>query len=155
VVVPLGANGSIDLHLLNVQHVLVDVAGWFGDSSQPSSTSGRFVSLAPFREVDTRFGVGFTRLPGNASATVDPTTVPSDAAALAHNITMVDNAAGGFVTPFPGGTRPLVSAGNTTASNQVRAVLSITRMSAAPASMSYFTNVPTDLVVDVAGYFQS
>ena len=154
VVVPLGANGSIDLHLLNVQHVLVDVAGWFGDSSQPSATAGRFVSIAPTREVDTRFSIPFGRLAGNISASVDPTSVPSTAAALVHNITMVDNAAPGFVTPYPGGTLPVVSAGNTTQNNQVRAVLSFTRLSAAPASMSYFTNVPTDLVVDVAGYFE-
>ena len=155
VVVPLGANGSIDLHLLNVQDVLVDVAGWFGDSTQPSSTSGRFVSIAPFREVDTRSGTGFNRLPGNSSGSVDPTMVPSDAAALAQNITMVDNGAPGFVTPFPGAILPVVSAGNTTAAGQVRAVLSITKLSSSPAAMSYYTNVPTHLVVDVAGYFQS
>jgi glucose/arabinose dehydrogenase len=155
VVVPLGPNGAIDLHLLNVQHVLVDVAGWFGTAAQPAATAGRFVSLAPTREVDTRFNIGFGRLPGGSSSSVNPAVVPNNAAAMVHNITMVDNGAAGFVTPFPGGTLPVVSAGNTTASNQVRAVLSFTQLSAAPATMSYFSNVPTDLVVDVAGYFES
>ena len=155
VVVPLGANGSIDLHQLNVQHVLVDLAGWFGDATQPAGTAGRFNSIAPTREVDTRFSVPFGRLPGGATSSVDPATTPANAAALAQNITMVDNGAPGFVTPYPGGTLPVVSAGNTTQANQVRAVLSFTKLSASPATMSYYSNVPTDLVVDVAGYFES
>ena len=74
---------------------------------------------------------------------------------MAHNITIVDNASAGFVTPFPGGALPLVSAGNTTAANQIHAVLSFTQLSAAPATMSYYTLMPTDLVVDTPGYFEA
>ena len=114
----------------------------------------RFQVIQPFREVDTRLGVGFGRLPGEAFASIDPVSVPSNAAAMAHNITIVDNASAGFVTPFPGGALPLVSAGNTTAANQVHAVLSFTQLSTAPATMSYYTLMPTDLVVDTPGYFE-
>ena len=49
---------------------------------------------------------------------------------------------------------PFVSAGNATAAGQIHAVLSFTRLSAAPATMSYFSQMPTDLVVDTPGYFE-
>lgn len=154
VVVPLGTDGSVDFHLLSVPDVVVDVAGYFTSAAAPSATAGRFHVIEPFREVDTRVGVGFGRLPGQVSASIDPSTVPPNAQAMAHNITIVDNAAPGFVTPYPGGALPLVSAGNTTAAGQIHAVLSFTQLSAAPATMSYYTLMPTDLVVDTPGYFE-
>ena len=73
---------------------------------------------------------------------------------MAQTITIVNNAVAGFVTPYPGGALPVVSAGNTTAADQIHAVLSFTQMSAAPATMSYYTSMPTDLVVDTPGYFE-
>jgi glucose/arabinose dehydrogenase len=154
VVVPVAADGTVDFHLLSVPDVVVDVAGYFTSATAPSATAGRFHVIQPFREVDTRVGLGFGRLPGQVSGTIDPVTVPANAAAMAHTITIVDNAAAGFVTPFPGGALPLVSAGNTNAAGQIHAVLSFTQLSAAPASMSYFTQMATDLVVDTPGYFE-
>jgi len=154
VVVPLGADGSVDFHLLSVPDVVVDVAGYFTSSSAPASNAGRFHVIQPFREVDTREGIGFGRLPGVATATIDPVSVPPDAQAIAHNITIVDNAFAGFVTPYAGGALPVVSAGNTSAADQIHAVLSFTQLSPAPATMSYYTSMPTDLVVDTPGFFE-
>ncbi len=154
VVVPLGADGSVDFHLLSVPDVIVDVAGYFTSSAAPSATAGRFHVIQPFREVDTRESIGFGRLPGETSRSIDPVTIPANAGAMAHTITIVDNASPGFVTPYPGGTLPVVSAGNTTAAGQVHAVLSFTQLSAAPATMSYYTLMATDLVVDTPGYFE-
>ncbi len=154
VVVPLGADGSVDLHLLSVPDVVVDVAGYFTSLAAPTATAGRFHVIQPFREVDTRVLNGFGRLPGEASRSIDPVSVPANAGAMAHTITIVDNAAPGFVTPYPGGTLPVVSAGNTNAAGQIHAVLSFTRLSAAPATMSYYTLMATDLVVDTPGYFE-
>src|SRR6202008_3201242 len=107
--------------------------------------------IQPHREVDTRIPQGFGRLPGESSSTINPTVVPDNAAAMAQTISIVDNAFAGFVTPYPGGPLPVVSAGNTTAPGQIHAVLSFTQMSAAPAAMTYYTSMPTDLVVDVPG----
>jgi len=154
VVVPLGPDGSVDFHLLSVPDVVVDVAGYFTSAAAPAATAGRFHVIQPFREVDSREGTGFSRLPGLATATIDPVSVPVNAQAMAQNITIVDNAFAGFVTPYPGGSLPVVSAGNTSAPGQIHAVLSFTQLSAAPASMSYFTSMPTDLVVDTPGYFE-
>ena len=154
VVVPVAADGTVDLHLLSVPNVAVDVAGYFTSGAAPAATAGRFHVIAPFREVDTRIGLGFGRLSGGVAASIDPTTVPTNASAMAHTITIVDNAAPGFVTPYPGGPLPVVSAGNTTAAGQVHAVLSFTKLSPAPATMSYYTLMATDLVVDTPGYFE-
>jgi glucose/arabinose dehydrogenase len=154
VVVPVAADGTVDFHLLAIPDVVVDVAGYFTSPAAPPATAGRFHVIQPFREVDTRVGLGFGRLPGGIHATINPATVPDNAAAMAHTITIVDNAIPGFVTPYPGPTLPLVSAGNTTAANQIHAVLSFTLLSAAPATMSYFTLMATDLVVDTPGYFE-
>jgi hypothetical protein len=154
VVVPVGADGTVDLHLFAVPDVVVDVAGYFTSPTAPSVTAGRFHVIQPYREVDTRSSLGFGRLPGGVAASIDPLTVPANAQAMAHTITIVDNAFAGFVTPYPGPALPLVSAGNTTAAGQIHAVLSFTQMSPAPATMSYYTFMATDLVVDTPGYFE-
>ncbi len=154
VVVPVAADGTVDLHLLSVPDVVVDVAGYFTSAAAASATAGRFHVMQPLRVVDTRVGLGFGRLPGAASASITPAAFPANAAAMAQTITIVDNAAAGFVTPYPGGALPVVSAGNATAIGQIHAVLSFTQMSAPPATMSYYTMMPTDLVVDTPGYFE-
>ena len=154
VVVPVGVDGTVDLHLLSVPDVIVDVAGYFTSAAAPPATAGRFHVVQPVREVDTRIGLGFGRLPGGATATIAPGSTSPTAAAMAQTITIVDNAVAGFVTPYPGGVLPVVSAGNTTAAGQIHAVLSFTEMGGPPATMSYFTPMATDLVVDTPGYFE-
>jgi hypothetical protein len=155
VVVPVAADGTVDLHLFSISDTVVDVAGYFTSASAPLATAGRFHAIEPFREVDSRNPTRFFgRLPGGTTATINPALVPDDAAAMAQTITIVDNAIPGFVTPYPGGTLPVVSAGNTTAAGQIHAVLSFTQLSAAPATMSYYTLMATDLVVDTPGYFE-
>jgi len=153
VVVPVGADGSVDLHLYNVADVVVDVAGWFSSAAAVASTSGRFVSLPPTRELDTRINQGFGRLVAGATGVLDPQSVPADALGIAHNIAIVDNAGPGFVAPFPGGPLPLVAAGNVTAPGQVRSILAFTKLSPG-GTISYYAYMDTDLVVDVTGYFQ-
>lgn len=152
VVVPVGADGSVDLHLYQVADVVVDVAGWFTDGTVTAGTTGRFVSIPPTREVDTRINKGFGRMPARAIGWVDPGSVPVDAVGLAHNIAIVDNDAPGYITPFPGGTVPFVAAGNATAANQVRSIHTFTRLGS-DGRESYFAYMATDLVVDVTGYF--
>jgi hypothetical protein len=153
VVVPVGANGSIDLHTLNVEHVVVDVAGYITDATVPTSASGLLVSLAPQREADTRSGHGFGRVDAFTTRALNPVSVPDDALALAHNIAIVNNAGPGFVTPFPAAPRPLVAAGNVTAPDQIRSISTFTKLGPGGV-MNYYAMMTTDLVVDVTGYFQ-
>jgi len=154
VVVPLGADGSIDLRLSNVAQVLVDVVGSFTDGTAPSSSLGTYVSLAPTRVVDTRSSTPFGRMVTGATASVNPTAVPDNAFGVTQNIVIIDADGYGYVTAFPTGPTlpPVVSNGNTTAAGQTRSVLSMTVLAA--GSSSYYLSIGAHLVVDVTGYFQ-
>lgn len=154
VVVPLGADGSVDLHLFRTDDVVVDVTGWFTDASAPAATTGRFRSLTPYREVDTRTPFGFPSFPAPATRVLDPRSVPAGAIGLAHNVTVVGNAGAGFVTAYPDEPRPFASTANASAPDQLRAASAFTRL-AAGGSLHYYSMVTTDLVVDVTGFFES
>ena len=79
VVVPLGADGSIDVRLHDAADVLVDVVGSFTDSTAPGSGVGTFVPLAPTRIVNTRSSTPFGRMVAGATASVNAAEVPDDA----------------------------------------------------------------------------
>ena len=153
VVVPLGADGSIDVRLRGTAHVIVDVVGSFTDGSAPAASAGTYVPLAPTRVVDTRLGLAFARLAAGGSGSANPAAVPADALGVTQNIIMVDTDGWGYVTAYPAGsaTVPVVSNGNATAAGQTRSALSMTKLGA--GASSYFVSVGTHLVVDVTGYF--
>lgn len=54
-IVPIAADGTIDVYTLGRADLIVDVVGWFSNASAPSSTAGQFVAFAPERIFDTRF----------------------------------------------------------------------------------------------------
>lgn len=153
VVVPLGADGSIDVRLHDVGHVLVDVVGSFTDGTAPVSSIGTYFPLAPTRAVDTRASTPFGRMVAGATAAVNAAPVPDDALGVTQNIIMIGADGYGYVTAFPTGPAapPVVSNGNTTAAGQTRSVLSLTVLGA--GSSSYYVSIGTHLVVDVTGYF--
>jgi glucose/arabinose dehydrogenase len=152
VVVPLGPDGSVDVWSLNVPQVVVDVTGYITDDSATPLTSGRFRSLAPYREVDTREGRGFVAPAGGDVRTLDPRSVPSNAIGISQNVTLVDNLAPGFVTSYPNDPRPFVSSANLDGVDQVRAAAAFTPLGA--GSVRYFFQPPTNAVVDITGYFE-
>ena len=153
VVVPLGADGSIDIRLHDVAHVLVDVVGSFTDATASTSGVGTFVSLAPTRIVDTRSSSPFGRMAAGITASVNAAAVPDDALGVTQNIIMVGTDGYGYVTAYPTGlaTPPVVSNGNATAPGQTRSAFSLTGLGA--GASSYYVSIGTHLVVDVTGYF--
>lgn len=154
VVVPLGDDGSIDLHLLAIDDVVVDVTGYFTDASAPASTVGRFHTLSnPYREVDTRTPFGFDPFGGPETRDLDPVVVPAGAIGLTHNVTIVNNLGAGFVTAFDDGALPGASTANASGPAQVRAASAVTR-AAADGRLRYYSMVATDLIVDVTGWFE-
>lgn len=154
VVVPLGANGSIDLRLHVTEYVLVDVVGSFTDGAAAVAATGTYVPLAPTRTIDTRSNVPFGRRTTNSTSTLNPTVVPDNALGVTQNIIMVNTDGYGYVTAFPSGLGavPNVSNGNVTSPGQTRSALSMTVLGS--GASSYFVSIGTDLVVDVTGYFQ-
>ena len=151
VFVPLGADGSINLTLFNVAHVVVDVAGYFVNTT---GAAGLYHVVAPSRQVDTRTPLGFGPLGIAASGLLDPGgSVPAGARAISQNVTMTQTLGPGFVTAYPSdSTLPLASNGNATGPSQDRASLTITRIGA-NGQITYFSSGGTNLVVDVTGYF--
>jgi len=157
VVVPLGADGSVNVELVATQDVVVDVAGYF---SIGSTAAGLYHVIAPSRQVDTRSPLGFGRIPVTGTGTLNPSgAVPDSAVAISQNVTMTNTAVAGFVTAFPNDQPvPLASNANASGPNQDRAALTLTRIgkvdgSAAGGGISYYSSGGTDLVVDVTGYF--
>jgi glucose/arabinose dehydrogenase len=160
VLVPVGADGSIDLGLRNVTNVIVDVVGSFTDPGAVLSDNGLYVPVTATRVIDTRSGLGFTKLAAASSGTVNPAVVPDNALAVSHNIVIVNTVGAGFIAAFPAGlgSVPLVSNGNAIAESQVRSTLSITAAGTGvgnAGAITYYVSMASDVVVDVTGYFQT
>lgn len=154
VVVPMGADGSIDLRLRGgVAHVVVDVVGAFTGAAATSSSRGTFVSIPANRAVDTRAGIGFGRLAAGASAAVNPAAVPNTAIGVAQVVTMIRTAGSGYVRVYPNGiAAPGVSSGNATAAGQSRSAGALTRLGAGAQRAGASTGM--DLVLGITGWFR-
>lgn len=153
VVVPLGADGAVQVYAQSGAHVAVDVAGWFGPSGPASA--GRVVALDPARLLDTRVDPGGP-LAGGVARDVQVTGrggVPAASAAAALvNVTATDASAAGFVTAWPtGSARPGTSTVNMSGPGEVAPNLALVPL-APDGRLSLFANVTTDVVVDVVGY---
>lgn len=147
-IVPLSADGAIELWANAPTDLVVDVSGVFVAAT--SASSGRFVAATPARVLDTRDGTALGA--GDRRVVTRPPTVPADAAAWVVNVTSVGATAAGFVTAFAaGGAVPSSSALNPDGSGAAVAASVIVPASA--TGIELFSSVPTDLVVDVTGWF--
>ena len=155
VTVPISSDGSIELYVENIDDVAVDVVGWFTGFGSDSATDGRFHLIPPQREVDTRFGSGFGRLDAGETASLNPSSVPDSAPALAQNLTMVRTGGRGFVTAFPTFlVRPEVSNVNASGPDQTRAALALTSLGTVGSEQLFAGESGTDLIVDLFGWFE-
>ncbi len=152
VVAPLGDDGTIAVKLHRVEHVVLDVVGFFTDARAGASSNGRFHPTPPTREVDTRIGLGFPALGAGQTRTLHPASVPAGARAVMQNLTTAPSLAPGYLTAFATSSRrPFVSNLNATRAGQVRAAAAITALGSGRAS--YYSQNGTQLVVDVYGWF--
>ena len=151
IMIPSDSSGFYSLQTLNVADVVIDVLGYITSDTAPSSTSGLYSSIDPTRVVDTRIPLGFDRLASLTAATVK---LPGGGsrAAVVQNITATETAAAGWVAVHPSPVTPGVSNLNFTGPGQTRAALAFTRL-AGDGSERFTALTPTDLVVDVVGYF--
>jgi len=118
-------------------HVVVDLEGWFG------STGSLLVPQTPQRIVDTRTGLGGTRLRASA-----PLSVPASGAGAWVNATAVGPDDNGFLTVHPCGPLPLVSNANYRAGAVVPALAAV---GAGPSGFCITSLAATDLVIDRLG----
>ena len=95
VVVPLSPGGSVDLYSFGPTDLVVDVLGYFTDSTAASSATGLFVAITPDRRLDTR-ALGARPGPGTTKA-VDVTAIDPTASAIAGNLTATEAVTDGWV----------------------------------------------------------
>jgi hypothetical protein len=126
--------------------ILVDITGWLG----PGGTS-RFTPLGPSRVVDTRSGVGGTRLGPGATLQVDLNgVVPSGTTAVALNATAVGASEPAFLTVFPCGPLPGTSTINYVA-GEARPNNTIVGLTG--GRFCVYSYASTDVLVDLVGSF--
>jgi hypothetical protein len=159
IIAPVSTAGTVCLYSNALSHIVVDLAGWYPGQS--------FTGTTPTRLVDTRDGTGgraepisstdelsvpihnITLAVGNQSQ-----QVPVTATAAALNVTIVDPLKSGFATVWPCGlSRPLASnlnftPGQVVANNVIAPIGN-------EGSVCIYSNVSTDLVVDISGWFSS
>ncbi len=159
VISKIGTGGRVCLFTNSAIGLVVDVAGFFPDETA-------FTPLAaPARLLDTRPGeitadgqfVGGG--PQGAASTLElpiagRAGVPATAGSVVLNVTVVDPTAAGFVTVYPCGvTQPTASNLNFVAGQTIPNAV-VTKVGAG-GKICLYTNAPTGMIVDVAGYFAS
>lgn len=125
--------------------------------AQPTAPATGFTPLPPARVVDTRFGLGSTRLPGQAVVRLQITGqggVPDGAKAVLTNATITGPSANGFLTLWNcSDTRPEVSTLNFEPNRTVANTATIPMDSS--GGVCAFSSADADLVIDVGGYYAS
>ena len=161
VVASLGAGGAVCIYSDQQSDVLVDVLGWFGaGTGQPPYTGA-----IPSRLVDTRNAIGGPTgvvTPGAPKAVAvrgvsvnvngTPRQVPTDASAVALNVTMVEAQEAGYATVWPCGT-PMPDASNVNFASGGTAANGVIAPIGADGSVCVFTSENAHLIVDIAGWF--
>ena len=169
VVVVTGDKGSVSMTGDEMRLALGLYSNWFAIGvcngrdeptivqNESTTAQSGFVPIAPERVIDTRIGVGTSVGPVIRGCTlaVSFPSKPSGVAAVAINITTTNSAAQGFITAYPCGTpRPLTAVVQTKvgAGNDIPGT---TVVSLGPdGRVCLFSSVPTDIVVDVMGWFK-
>jgi len=145
---------------------------WIGtaQTGPPSVANAGFTAITPTRIYDTRLGYcapvgkvasGATRdvqVTGALNCGPASVTIPTDAAAVALNVTATNQNGGGFLTAFPAGSvRPATS--NVNLPPAVRDIANAVVVSVGSGGrVSIYNSDPgnaTDLVVDIVGYWQA
>lgn len=153
-IVPIGADGAVNLYAAQAAGLIVDIVGWFTDATAPASTDGLRHVGDPTRLADSRSNIGFPTLAAPGAAVLEPTSVPADASAVLQNVTYISHEAGWVCAtpnPWTGGD---VSVQNARA-DQDRAALTLTQLGPGPASrLRYCSQNDADLIVDLLGWFE-
>jgi peptidoglycan hydrolase-like protein with peptidoglycan-binding domain len=158
VIAPVGTDGSVCLYSHRGTDVVVDVSGWF--------PQGTVAGVTPERLVDTRDGTGGRtgritpstpmKIEVTGAAVTRPdgsaTTVPADVGAVAINLLAIDPTDRGFLAAWPC-DRPRPTASNVNFAPGQRVANGAVVPVAADGTICVYAHEPTDLVVDLTGWF--
>lgn len=152
----LGGIASALVLLAGLLGVVADLAASPRAGATPQGA--RFVSAPATRILDTRAGIGAPIAPvidgGSLTLQIEGLGgVPSNALAVALNLTATNATGPGFVTAWPAGEpQPAVSNLNVETAGQTIANLAVVRLGA-DGQINLFAYAELDLVADLAGYW--
>jgi hypothetical protein len=150
-IVPAGVNGGIDIYSTDPTDLVIDINGYFAPPGAPGALS--FYASAPCRVLDSRLPAGtppFSTIK-NVNVVSSGCGVPATAEAYVFNATAVPPGPLGYLTMWPlGQMQPQVSTLNAL-DGAVTSNLAI--VPGAGGSISVFPFNPTQLVLDLFGYF--
>ncbi len=150
-IIAANANGAIDVFATDPTDLIIDVNGYFAPPGAPNALY--FHPLAvPCRAVDTRGGQALAANSPRAFL-IDPSCgVPSTAQAYSLNFTVVPSEPLDYLTTWAQGeAQPFVSTLNSPR-GKVVANAAIVKAGTNGAIAVFVTN-PTDLILDINGYF--
>jgi alpha-tubulin suppressor-like RCC1 family protein len=148
VIAQVGAGGAVSLYNnAGNTDLIVDLTGYL-------VTGSSYTGQSPVRILDTRSPSA--PLAAHATRNVQVTGhggVPSGVTSVVLNLTGLSSTQGGYVTVYPTGTtRPATSNLNLIA-HQTAAVLVVAKLSSAGQLTLYSNGGPTNVILDVAGWF--
>jgi hypothetical protein len=161
-----GTSGDVSFWSSAPTDLVVDVEGYVSPTALGGVGSGLYNPLpGPARICDSRAASSFSPMNPCTGNAITPggtipvqvtgaNTIPAGTIAAVFNVTVVNPAAGGYLTVYPqGGAAPTASnvnyaVGQTTA-NRVVVPLS------AGGGISIFSSQRTDVIVDVSGYYSA
>jgi hypothetical protein len=148
-----GANGQVTIFADSPTDLFVDMEGFF---ATPSGTAGGVVTLMPARLLDTRttgqtISSGSTRVFQVIGVGGVPT---SGVSAVILNVSVTNAAAPGSLAVFPAGApRPPAANFSWVAGQTISKRVILRAGTGGQVSLCNLSEEPTDLVVDVSGYF--
>ena len=152
VLVELGSTHQICLYTSSSLHLVVDMTGWFGRQGAPyhSTSSTRLLDTRTTLRPDGLTGV--LRAQTELHLPVYGTSVPTDARAVAINVTVTNGSAAGFVTVYPcSSQRPPTSTVNHLAV-ETRANHAVVGLDQ-DGEICLWNSAAVDVVIDVEGWF--
>jgi len=162
---PLYWQPTAEEHSLAAKNEISGNAAEVTPLAQTPVSSLVFVGMTPCRLVDTRSAAGFTGAFGPPSLVAGATrsfplqasttcSIPSIAQAYSLNITVVPPGYLGFLTIWPyGAARPSASTLNDYLGTVVANAAIVPAGNDTSGSVDVFVNDPTDLIIDINGYY--
>ncbi|MHB8509956.1 MAG: hypothetical protein ACYDGR_15150, partial [Candidatus Dormibacteria bacterium] len=153
-IVPVGNSGMVSLHnSLGAVDVVVDVSGWFTDSSSGAAQGGAFTGQPPARVLDTRSSGMIPPRQAVSLQLAGTAGIPPGASAALFNLTVANPDGVGFVSVYPSGDAlPLSSDLNYDTGMNV-ANLVAAKIGPDGKVLLYNSGADSQLIVDVVGWY--
>jgi hypothetical protein len=147
-IVPADSNGEVSVFVSNPSDVVLDVNGYF---AAPSANGLSLYTTTPCRVIDTRNSAGAFN--GVLAVVVESSSCAPSSTAQAYvlNATVVPSSSLGYLTLWPAGeTQPVVSTLNAVDGAVTSNMAIVPTLN---GSIDAFSSNPTQLILDLSGYF--